>query len=165
MKILIAVEHERLAQAQVEFITNHTWPKDVSFHILHAVEPLEGVSPDSEHLMEEICESNRKYGKQLVNDVALKLRKAFDKAIILESLESGFAEEVILDTAEKWQADLIVVGAHGRKEPAHSLLGSVSSDVLTYACCTVVVIKPARNKPTAVSETKKSASRPAKPVC
>lgn len=48
---------------------------------------------------------------------------------------------VILDEAEYWHADLIVVGSHGRRGLDRLLLGSVSEAVATYAHCSVEVIR------------------------
>lgn len=58
---------------------------------------------------------------------------------------SGNAKEVILDEAQKWAADLIVVGSHGRRGFRRLLLGSVSEAVAMNAHCSVVVVRgPAR---------------------
>jgi nucleotide-binding universal stress UspA family protein len=48
---------------------------------------------------------------------------------------------LILDTAEAWGADLIVVASHGRRGLDRFLMGSVSEAVATYARCSVEVIR------------------------
>jgi nucleotide-binding universal stress UspA family protein len=47
----------------------------------------------------------------------------------------------IVEYAEKNKVDLIVVGTRGRSGFTKLLLGSVASDVLTYASCPVMVVK------------------------
>jgi nucleotide-binding universal stress UspA family protein len=54
---------------------------------------------------------------------------------------SGNPKEVILDEAQKWGADLIVVGSHGRRGIKRFLLGSVSEAVAMNAHCSVVVVR------------------------
>ena len=59
---------------------------------------------------------------------------------------SGNPKEVILEEAKKWNADLIVVGSHGRRGFKRFLLGSVSEAVAMNAHCSVVVVRgPARS--------------------
>jgi nucleotide-binding universal stress UspA family protein len=48
---------------------------------------------------------------------------------------------VILDEAEKWKADLIVVGSHGYPAWERLLLGSVSQAVVSHAKCSVEVVR------------------------
>ena len=57
------------------------------------------------------------------------------------SLEEGDAREVILDYSERWTADLIVVGSHGRKGIIRFLMGSVSEAVARYARCSVQILR------------------------
>ena len=47
----------------------------------------------------------------------------------------------ILDEAENWQADLLVVGSHGYPTWERLLLGSVSQAVVSHAKCSVEVVR------------------------
>ena len=51
------------------------------------------------------------------------------------------AGSAIVDYAERENVDLIVVGTRGRTGFKKMLLGSVASDVVTYAHCLVLVVK------------------------
>jgi len=53
----------------------------------------------------------------------------------------GLPAEKIIETAKKMKVDLIVVGSHGRHGAKKFLLGSVSSKVVEYATCPVLVVK------------------------
>ena len=48
---------------------------------------------------------------------------------------------VILEYAEEKQIDLIVMGTRGRTGFKKLLLGSTASSVVTYAHCTVMIVK------------------------
>jgi nucleotide-binding universal stress UspA family protein len=48
---------------------------------------------------------------------------------------------VILDEAERWDADLIVLGSHGYNGWQRFLLGSVSHAVATHAHCSVEIVR------------------------
>jgi nucleotide-binding universal stress UspA family protein len=53
----------------------------------------------------------------------------------------GMPAEKILETAKKMKVDLIIVGSHGRHGAKKFLLGSISSKVVEYAACPVLVVK------------------------
>jgi nucleotide-binding universal stress UspA family protein len=56
-------------------------------------------------------------------------------------VRQGPPAEKILETAQKMKVDLLVVGSHGRHGAKKFLLGSVSSKVVDYATCPVLVVK------------------------
>ena len=62
------------------------------------------------------------------------------KSEILEN-PSLKVSSLILDYAEKENVDLIIVGSRGRHGLSRLLLGSVASDIVTYAHCPVLVVK------------------------
>ncbi len=53
----------------------------------------------------------------------------------------GFAEECILDYAKRQEADIIIMGSHGRRGLKRMILGSVAEHVIRRAPCPVLVIK------------------------
>lgn len=56
-------------------------------------------------------------------------------------MRQGLPAEKILETAQKMKVDLLVVGSHGRHGARKFLLGSVSSKVVDYSTCPVLVVK------------------------
>lgn len=56
-------------------------------------------------------------------------------------IRQGPPAEKILETAQKMKVDLIVTGSHGRHGAKKFLLGSVSSKIVDYAGCPVLVVK------------------------
>ncbi len=56
-------------------------------------------------------------------------------------LRRGFAPEAIMETAEERDADLIVMGTHGRTGLSRLLMGSVAENVLPRASCPVLIVK------------------------
>jgi nucleotide-binding universal stress UspA family protein len=59
-------------------------------------------------------------------------------------VKSGLPDVDIVDQANQLGVDLIVVGTHGRHGVSHLLLGSVAEQVIRYAKCPVLVMRPAR---------------------
>lgn len=56
-------------------------------------------------------------------------------------IREGHAGSEILKTAKKVNADLIVVGSHGKSQVDRLLLGSVSSYVVKYSSVTTLVVR------------------------
>jgi nucleotide-binding universal stress UspA family protein len=59
-----------------------------------------------------------------------------------KSTEEGQAATAILHQAERMQANMIVIGTHGRSGLPHMLLGSVAEKVVRAAFCPVLTIRP-----------------------
>ena len=89
-------------------------------------------------------EGKRKQAKEWLNNIE-KLIQRKDKNIKFKSdiLEDPTLKvsSIIINYAESENVDLIVVGNRGRKSFKRMLLGSVASDIVTYAHCPVLVVK------------------------
>ncbi len=53
----------------------------------------------------------------------------------------GFPEECILDYAKRQEADIIIMGSHGRRGLKRMILGSVAEHVVRRSPCPVLVVK------------------------
>ncbi len=72
-----------------------------------------------------------------------KIRKTLSgKSMDVKTLvRQGDPAEKILETAQKMKVDLIITGSHGRHGTKKFLIGSVSSKVVDYSKCPVLVVK------------------------
>jgi nucleotide-binding universal stress UspA family protein len=61
--------------------------------------------------------------------------------LALAVAREGDPKRVLLDEAEKWEADCIFVGARGLRRIQRLLLGSVSGGVAAQANCSVEVVR------------------------
>jgi nucleotide-binding universal stress UspA family protein len=60
---------------------------------------------------------------------------------------SGRIANLISEEAEKWAADLLVMGTHGRKGLDHLLMGSVAEQTLRSAHIPMLLVPPKRDCP------------------
>jgi nucleotide-binding universal stress UspA family protein len=60
-------------------------------------------------------------------------------------IDDGKPQAMILDHAEKWLADLIIIGSHGQTRPADAFLGGVTESIVRHAHCPVLVSRPGRH--------------------
>ena len=59
---------------------------------------------------------------------------------VLRFTPEGFPKKEIINTAKDWDADLIVMGTHGRTGLAHMMMGSVAEYVIKHAGVPVMVV-------------------------
>jgi nucleotide-binding universal stress UspA family protein len=84
-------------------------------------------------------EGRQREGREAVERTVVQLRQ---DALDVDGLAlAGEADEVIIKLAQEKQADLIVIGTHGRTGFGKTLLGSVSERVIGKAACAVLVAK------------------------
>jgi nucleotide-binding universal stress UspA family protein len=69
-----------------------------------------------------------------------KLAALYNKEKITKFTPEGFPYEEIIRTATEFNADLIVIGTHGRTGLKHLLMGSVAENVLRHAKIPLLVV-------------------------
>ena len=144
MKILIAVDDMSFAEALADFVIHCEESKDSEFRIMHVVEPLfaadfaVGFSADQRASLEE---ERHRLGRCAVMHIDTQLRLKFPQAVITETVLDGLAKSEIIENATNWDADLIVMGSHGRGSVERLFLGSVSLSVLANAQCSVAIVR------------------------
>jgi nucleotide-binding universal stress UspA family protein len=84
-------------------------------------------------------EDGRSWACRAVDDVARELRSAGLETTQL--VENGDPKRVLVDEAERWNADCIFVGAKGHGRVERFLIGSVSAAVAARAHCSVEVVR------------------------
>jgi nucleotide-binding universal stress UspA family protein len=86
-----------------------------------------------------LSSDERKRADECAAKAADSLRRAGFEAETL--VTENEVRTAILDIASEWQADLIVVGSHGRKGLDKFLLGSVAESVARHAKCSVWIVR------------------------
>lgn len=144
MKILLAIDGSPCSNAAVEEVARRPWPEGSSVKILTAMEPPSLPTPHAWALpptyFEDLEEALRKQAQNTLEDALQKLKS--NKTVSVDAmLVPGAPRPVILDEAESWGADLIVLGSHGYSAWKRLLLGSVSHAVVSHAKCSVEVVR------------------------
>jgi nucleotide-binding universal stress UspA family protein len=132
MKILIGVDDSSFSQAAVEAVAQRSWAAGTHVKIVSAVDDHFVTAEDSNHY--EIA-------RRAVDRAVETLRRSSNPFELSGEIVEGSPKEVLLREAEKWSADLIVVGSHGRRGLDRFLLGSVSQAVALHAPCSVEIVR------------------------
>jgi nucleotide-binding universal stress UspA family protein len=151
MKILLAVDGSVHSDAAVEELTKRPWPAQTEIKVITAsevpvpmgMEPW-AVSPQYFEVMEK---SMRQAAEAAIDSALLKLKPIEDKTLGISSkIVPGPPSQAIVDEAESWGANLIVMGSRGQGTWSRLLLGSVSSAVVHHATCSVEIVRKPQNK-------------------
>jgi len=86
----------------------------------------------------QLYESQRLQGQQALEAEAARIRRP--GVTVDVELRDGSAVHEVLTAAREWQADLIVLGTHGRGGVERLVLGSVAEKVLRKATCAVLAV-------------------------
>lgn len=151
MKILLAVDGSPCSEAAVEEVGRRPWPEGSAVKVLTSFELPAPPTPEGWALpanyFEQLDGALRQQAENVINRAVAKLKAKLNKTVSLDAkILPGPPKNVILDEAETWGADLIVVGSHGYSTWQRLLLGSVSQAVVSHAKCSVEVVrcKPAQ---------------------
>jgi universal stress protein A len=144
MKVLVAVEDQKYGQAIIDFIAQHQWSPATEFKIIHVIEPLligsyMAVYPSA--MLQEITEQSTKYATELLANMKAQLLKAVPEHHVFTDVFTEIPKYGIINAAKDWNADLIVMGSHGRRGFNKLLLGSVAEAVMSASNCSVTVVR------------------------
>jgi nucleotide-binding universal stress UspA family protein len=172
MRLLLPVDESDYSQAALRAVIAQVRRRSTEVRVLHVIEPTTAyVSAEYlPHLVHDTAEIERDRWRQaraLVDRVVSALRRAEFKAAGV--VDMGDPKRNILARAEKWNADLIVLGSHGLTGLNRFLMGSVSDAVSRHAGCSVQVVRvrprrdPAASNAGATGAARKRAAAPARP--
>lgn len=147
MKVLLATDGTVFSDSAIESINLFNFKSGDELKIVSvvdlalpmAVDIYTGYLPSTI----EIENNARENAKTTLEKTSQKINSLLSNAEIKISTEVliGSPESRIVETAEEFQADLIIVGSHGYNSWERLLLGSVSDSVIHHAPCSVFVVR------------------------
>ena len=148
MRVLLAIDHNKYSQSVVDEASGRLWPRGTAFKIVTALEPLE-LSADEfgEHSIPHMLENARCYrhkvSTKLCQQAMSKILAARPDVSVCWEIKEGCAPDVIIDAARAWGADRILLGARPTDMCPRYLSGSIFSDVVSHAPCSVEIVRKA----------------------
>ena len=144
MKILLATDGSPCSDAAVDEIARRPWPADSQVRVISVVELPAPIAAEPyllpDNFFVEVEKAARNSAQEVITRAESKLSESGNLLVSTEVL-MGSPKRVIVEEAETWHADLIVVGSHGYRAWERLLLGSVSQAVATHAPCSVEIVR------------------------
>lgn len=160
MRVLLAVDGSAHADVAVRNVKSRPWPSGSAARVVCVAKPILPLFPFPPSFAggaaatavaapmvgrdpmayPELREQIRSDSEALVQRIAQELRGESDlqtDSVVRE----GDPRQVIVEEAESWQADLIVLGSRGLSTLQRWLLGSVAESVLRHAPCSVEIAR------------------------
>jgi len=146
MKILIATDGSDFSRAAIEkccgMLNLNDKPQIKIVSVYEQMAPM-ATEPFaiSAQYYQEMMDLARKQCETFAADSAEQIKKLLSNLnlSIETEVKLGAPARVIIDEANEWNADLIVVGSHGRGFWGRLTIGSVSDAIVHHAPCSVLI--------------------------
>lgn len=152
MKVLLGIDGSSFSEEAIDEVIRHNWHASTEIRVIcvaHAGLLAEWPDPIFGGVRLEALEAERKHAQATMAKALAKLQTEMtNKEVTISSIIlEGSPKSLIVEEADKWGANLIVLGSHGRGAVARTFLGSVSLAVVAHAKCSVEIV---RNPPAPV---------------
>lgn len=151
MKILLAIDGSDYSKAAVDELARMPLLSKSKVCILNVYEDPLSTTPGAVsfggnlgNYYEEAMSNARKSAENIVNNAAESIKDKNDSLTITTAVVDGNPKSAILEKAQSFGADLIVVGSQGLGALSRFLLGSVSQSVAMHAGCSVMIVRKKR---------------------
>lgn len=145
MKIILATDGSPFSVAMVKDFAHWTLPINTEVKIISVYEAdrLMNVAPMGvlTEYYDDADINSLQFAEKSVAAAAEIIRNKNPELSVLTGAIEGVPKTVIVDEAEKFGADLIVLGSHGYGLVERLLLGSVSQWVALHAKCSVEIVR------------------------
>ena len=152
MKILLATDGSEYSKATITEFALRPFPHNTKICIVSAYEKASLITamgpmnvPQDNYLKAD--QYALKIAETANENAANILHKKNPKLKITTKAVEGNPKNVILEEAETFGADLIIVGSHGSGFVERFLMGSVSQAVALHAKCSVEIVRIRNKKP------------------
>ncbi len=142
MRVLIGLDGSPFSQNAVEEFASRIWHPGTNVQLLTVVESIENrlMRLDSSHALFEETEQMEAASNYLLK-ISMDLQKKVRNLAIETTVLTGDNKNRLLQFADEWQPDLIIVGSRGLIGLDPLMLGSVSQAAVEHAPCSVLIAR------------------------
>jgi nucleotide-binding universal stress UspA family protein len=142
MRILLAVDGSAASDVAIDEVRRRPWPSPSTVRVLSVIQPY--TPPATEIVLAGATLQDIRVRQATEADRVTRQageRIAAPGLSVEAAVAEGDPRTMIVDAADEWNADLIVMGSHGRTGLPRLVLGSVAQSVVAHAHCSVEVVR------------------------
>lgn len=143
-RILVAVDGSETSTVAMQEAINLAKDQHATLRIIYVADEFVVVGDGVPFDFKQYEKAVRGYGLSILNIMESLAQKAgvpVESSIIENAQYSVRIPEKIVEEASTWQADLLVIGTHGRRGFSRLLLGSVAEGVIRIASIPVLLVR------------------------
>lgn len=155
-RILVAVDADEIAGSVLETAAGLARPLGAKLALLHVVDVASAIAPlaaasepgglgvpaiagsANMQMTEQIIEDQQQTSETFMQKLAGQLPEGVAAEVLMRE---GAPAETIVAVADEWQANLIVIGTHGRSGLERFMVGSTAEAVVRTAHCPVMSVR------------------------
>lgn len=143
--ILLAIDGSDVSNLAIQEIIKFTKNQKANLRLVHVVDAslIYQGGPGFDYL--SVIADCEKKGQAILDQaeklLASKTSLKIDQSLIELLPFQGRIAEAIVDEAQEWPTDLLVLGTHGRRGFSHLFLGSVAENILRIATTPVLLVR------------------------
>jgi nucleotide-binding universal stress UspA family protein len=146
LRIVVAVDGSSDSQAAVAAVAERAWSGSTEFHVITVIDPklqtaMAWPALYADQWLQQNDANADEWVCRMIEHSAQKLREAGHA--VETHVFNGDAKQMVLQHAERWEADGIFLGARGLHHGDRLFLGSFASAVAARAHCSVEIVRPA----------------------
>lgn len=143
-KILVPVDGSETSNKALDEAIRVARMSGGQLRLLHVIGPMVQVSGYDLPVtyLNEVQEALMKSGEDIVAAASERIREAnlnYDSKVVESNITR--VSEVIVDHAQSWGADLLVIGTHGRRGVRRMVLGSDAEQVVRMSTVPVLLVR------------------------
>ena len=144
-RMLVPIDGSRTAEAGLELACRLAKERDAKVRVLNVVDDITASPPMEMYAAQEVAkvveESRREGRAALKAAAAFAARLGVDAETVQLETQGVRVSDAILRDADDWEADLIVMGTHGRRGFQRLMLGSNAEGVVREAAIPVLLTR------------------------
>ena len=149
MTILLAIDGSPHSNEAVNEVAERQWPCGSSVHIVSVLQvPPLGLLGLPVAYFNDLIKPATEHAENIVRTATDKLSNALGSCVyVYGEVLKGSPKWAILEKANRWGADLIVLGAHGHGFLEGLVMGSIGHAVVLHARCSVEIVRRRLSRP------------------
>lgn len=143
-QIMVAIDESETSALALKEAVRLAKDQKAELRVVHIIDE-SIINPAESHVdYATLWQTYQEEGQRFIDRISAELRQLkvkFNCHLVVLKPFTGRLAEKIIEEAESWPADMLVLGTHGRRGFHHLFLGSVAESVMRIATMPVLLVR------------------------